>query len=53
MFKCDVPPEKAIIRRDEINKVRKPRSMTELFFKDTRIFDYVTNMGIKLYKRGE
>lgn len=54
MFKCDVPPEKAIITRDEINKNKKPRSMSELFFNDDSKIKFIfDNLKIKIYKRGE
>lgn len=53
MFKCDTQPEQAEWIRDEINKVRKPRSMTELFFKDDIIVNAFKKVGLKLYKRGE
>lgn len=52
-FRCDTPPEKAILNRDEINKNKKPRSMAELFFKDESKIKFVENFGIKIYKRGE
>lgn len=53
MFKCDTQPEQAEWQRDEINKVRKVRSMKELFFKDDSIVKLANQTGLKIYKRGE
>lgn len=52
-FKCDTQPEEAEFRRDEINKVRKVRSMKELFFKDDSTVQMMSDMRLKIFKRGE
>lgn len=53
IFKCDTQPEQAEFTRDEISKMRKQRSMTELFFKDDIIVKQVEQVGLKIYRRGE
>lgn len=54
MFKCNVSPAQAYLKRDEINKGKRPRSMSELFFKDdTKIKMVKDRFKIKVYKRGE
>ena len=54
VFKCDTPPDKAILNRNEANKGKKPRSMAELFFEDESKIEYAKNLiPFKIYKRGE
>lgn len=54
IFKCNTSSKEAKFKRDELNKNKKPRSMTELFFKDdSKIKFLYQNFKIKVYKRGE
>ena len=53
-FKCNILPEKAVMKRDEINKDKLPRSMAQLFFKDNSKSKFLKdNFGINVYDRGE
>lgn len=52
-FKCDVKPQDAFKQKDLINNTKKPRSMTELFFKDDSKIELASKYGIKIYKRNE
>jgi len=54
LFKCNILPEEARIKRDEINKNKKPRSMAELFFKDDSKIKFLKEkFNVKIYRRGE
>jgi len=54
IFKCDKSPEEAWVNREFTNFNKKPRSMSELFFKDdSKLKILKKEYGIKLYRRGE